>query len=127
MQEYVVKVYPARTEWYKNGLLDREDGPAIEYKNGVQEWYKNGKPHNPNGPAVVFQNGDKVWYKNGLLDREDGPAIEYKNGVKEWWIEGQRYAEKHVYEQVIFELNCIRKGTIELRGKTYRLVPLEKD
>jgi hypothetical protein len=26
-----------------NGLLHREDGPAIEFANGNKEWYLNGK------------------------------------------------------------------------------------
>ena len=28
-------------EWYLNGLLHREDGPAVEYANGDKEWYLN--------------------------------------------------------------------------------------
>ena len=29
--------------YYKNGEYHREDGPAIEYTNGVKYWYLNGK------------------------------------------------------------------------------------
>ena len=39
MIEYTVKVYDNRTEWRLNGKLHREDGPAIEYANGVKSWY----------------------------------------------------------------------------------------
>ena len=28
-------------EWYKNGYLHREDGPAIEHPDGRKEWYIN--------------------------------------------------------------------------------------
>lgn len=28
--------------YYLNGELHREDGPAIEYPNGVRSWYLNG-------------------------------------------------------------------------------------
>jgi hypothetical protein len=28
--------------WYLNGLLNRTDGPAIEYSNGTKYWYLNG-------------------------------------------------------------------------------------
>jgi len=31
MQEYQVKVYKDRTEWFQNNKLHRLDGPAIEY------------------------------------------------------------------------------------------------
>ena len=29
--------------WYKDGKLHREDGPAVELKNGLKEWYKDGQ------------------------------------------------------------------------------------
>jgi hypothetical protein len=38
--------YPSIIEWRnENGLLHREDGPAIEYLNGDKEWYLNGMEH----------------------------------------------------------------------------------
>jgi hypothetical protein len=45
MIEYNVKVWPnGDKEWYLNGDLHREDGPAIELANGDKEWYLNGIP-----------------------------------------------------------------------------------
>ena len=41
MIEYTVRVYEDRTEWYLNGKLHREDGPAVEYSNGSKRWYLN--------------------------------------------------------------------------------------
>ena len=32
-------------EWWLNGKLHREDGPAIEWADGSKEWYLNGKLH----------------------------------------------------------------------------------
>jgi hypothetical protein len=29
--------------WYKNEVLHREDGPAVEYANGNKQWYLNNK------------------------------------------------------------------------------------
>ncbi len=46
-------------EWRVNGLLHREDGPALEHKNGDKEWWVNGKCHRENGPAVEYANGAK--------------------------------------------------------------------
>ena len=38
------KTYPNGTkEWWLNGKLHREDGPAIEYANGNKEWCLNGQ------------------------------------------------------------------------------------
>ena len=42
MKEYNVKVYKNVTEWFYNGELHREDGPAIEYKNGTKKWFLDG-------------------------------------------------------------------------------------
>lgn len=78
-------------EWYKNGKLHREDGSAIEYSDGRKYWYINGKLHRDNGPAIEYTDGDKFWYKNGQLHRDDGPAIEYADGRKEWFKDGQKY------------------------------------
>jgi hypothetical protein len=35
--------YHDATSWYKDGKHHREDGPAIEWKNGDKEWILNGK------------------------------------------------------------------------------------
>ena len=38
---------------WRNGLLHRDDGPAIVCPNGRKEWYENGKRHREDGPALV--------------------------------------------------------------------------
>ena len=41
--EYVVKVNEHGTrQWFVNGKLHREDGPAVEYASGTRQWYVNG-------------------------------------------------------------------------------------
>lgn len=66
MKEYTVKVYDnGDKKWYLNGLLHREDGPALEYTCGTKQWLVGGKFH-----------------------REDGPAREWADGTKEWWLNG---------------------------------------
>lgn len=74
MIEYTVKVWAdCSKEWYLDGKLHREDGPAIEKYDGTKSWWLNGKLH-----------------------REDGPAYEGKNGIKEWWLNGVEVTEKDV-------------------------------
>jgi hypothetical protein len=74
--------------WYNsNGLLHREDGPAIEYVNGTKFCYINDQNHREDGPAIEYENGNKEWYLNGKLHRIDGPAIELINGYKAWWVD----------------------------------------
>ncbi len=48
--------------YYKDDKYHREDGPAIEYPNGVKSWYINGKRHRIDGPAIECADGYKIWY-----------------------------------------------------------------
>ena len=77
--------------WYKDGLIHREDGPAIIYKDGAQYWYKNGKYHRDDGPAAICRDGSQYWLKNGKYHRDDGPAIIYPNGKHSWYKDDIMY------------------------------------
>jgi hypothetical protein len=60
------KIYPdGSKEWFLNGLIHREDGPALECASGTKFWYLNGKYNREDGPAIERVNGDKYWYLNG--------------------------------------------------------------
>jgi hypothetical protein len=73
-------------QWWVNGKLHRDDGPAIELADGTCAWYQNDMLHRTDGPALLGADGYNVWYCNGKLHRTDGPAIEYANGDKEYYI-----------------------------------------
>jgi hypothetical protein len=51
--------------WYKDDKLHREDGPAVEYKDGVNCWYKNGLLHREDGPAMIIDKKN-FWYLDGI-------------------------------------------------------------
>ena len=53
---------------------------------GNKRWMLNGEFHREDGPAVEQKNGTKAWLINGRYHREDGPAVECDNGTKEWYI-----------------------------------------
>ena len=61
---------------------------------GTQQWWVNGKLHREDGPAVVYVHGAKAWYINGLRHRLYGPAVEYANGRKWFFIAGVEYTEE---------------------------------
>ena len=70
MKEYKVKVYDDRTEWWLNGKLHREDGPAVEYVKSDKYWYLNGKYHREDGPAIEYKSGSKDFpYLYGVNER----------------------------------------------------------
>lgn len=72
------------TAHYQDGLLHREDGPAIEVNRGSdirkQIWYRNGVPWNGDGPAMVFRSKTSTTAShlepNGKIGRDprEGPA-----------------------------------------------------
>jgi hypothetical protein len=83
-----------RTKYhYKNDVLHRKDGPAIECSNGDKYWFINGEKHREDGPAIEFTSGYKEWYIYDKRHREDGPAIEYINGDKYWYINDKKHRE----------------------------------
>lgn len=75
--------------WLVNGLLHRDDGPAIEYADGDKAWYLNGLLHRVGAPAYEGVNGYKSWRINDRFHREDGPAVERANGTKAWYYHGK--------------------------------------
>ena len=79
--------------WYQNGVLHRDDGPAVEWADGSKFWYQNNKFHRTDGPAVEYSSGTKCWYQNGQLHRPDGPAVDYADGSKRWYINGEELTE----------------------------------
>jgi hypothetical protein len=96
-------------QWYLNGKLHREEGPAVEHPNGNFEWYLQGKLHRTDGPAVENRTLDtrvisnmalrrnrqalRVWYLQGKLHRTDGPAVEWPGGTREYFLHGQLHRE----------------------------------
>ena len=60
------------------------------YSNGTKEWWLDGNLHREDGPAIEYPTGHKQWYLNGKRHREDGPAIEWSNGAKEWFLNNEK-------------------------------------
>ena len=69
---YSIKITNYSIEWYRNGLLHRDDGPALEYDNGIKEWYCDGLLYRDDGPAIEYADGAKEWWQNDQLQRREG-------------------------------------------------------
>lgn len=121
MTEYKVVVTEEDTRWFNlEGELHREDGPAIEYKDGSKYYYIKGKRHREDGPAIVYENGDKVYYMNDKLHREDGPAMEYADGDKVYYIDGIEFTKKEFKNR-----NKTCEGrVVEIDGVKYKLAQI---
>jgi hypothetical protein len=62
----------------RNGrfVFTANDGVTIE------DWYKDGKLHRDDGPATVISDGYKAWYWKGFFHRTNGPARIWGMGQK---------------------------------------------
>jgi hypothetical protein len=60
----------------------------------------NGVLHRENGPAVLLISGTKQWYQYGRMHRADGPAHERFTGRLSWYINGVQYTQEQ------FQLNA---------------------
>jgi len=87
--EYDVETNGDRYYYNKEGLLHRDDGPAIERASGSKSWYKDGQLHREDGPAQELHNGTKRWWIEGKKHRLDGPAVEEASGTKRWYVSNQ--------------------------------------
>lgn len=70
----------------------------IEFCERSKVWYVNGLVHKEDGPALIELCGIKAWYINGKLHRLNGPAVEYPDGKKQWWIENKTYSEEQYWK-----------------------------
>ena len=90
------------------------------HANGDKEWYLDGKLSREDGPAIECADGDKYWHLDGKLHREDGPAFEYANGTKFWYLDGIKLTEQ---EFNLKTKSCTGK-IVEIDGKKYRLTEI---
>ena len=112
-------------KWYKNGVLDRLDGPAeIQYVLGSNKippeiewyrWFKNGKEHREDGPA--FENlsrGTRLWYLNG----SSMPFYEWEDKVKEIQKSKSSYLEEIIRQEIQKVLEEAKTKTLTLYHRT---------
>ena len=78
-------------EYYLNGLLHREDGPAVEYKDGHRCWFLDGQRHRTDGPAcyTIVNAGDysnQSWCVQGeKIDCDTQEEFEQLMRLKAFW------------------------------------------
>lgn len=97
-------------EWRLNGLLHREDGPAVESKDGSKHWFLNGRKHRVGDPASEWADGGKGWVVDGRYHREDGPAVEHKDGRKEWLFDGNYISDNSEFLKLKGNYILVERG-----------------
>src|ERR1700691_6204728 len=51
-------------EYYLNGILHREDGPAVIWPNEIGEYFLKGKFHRVDGPVIIRNGSIQKYYIN---------------------------------------------------------------
>lgn len=88
-----------KEEWYCNGHLDREDGPArivhalIGPNVHISIWFRRDVMHRDGGPAWYMHTASgeifaETWMRNGVEHRDDGPSHS-DNTNKHWRVNGK--------------------------------------
>ncbi len=84
--------------FYKNGVVDNGDEPAIISNNGNKRWYKDGFLHRENDLPATESKFLIEWFKHGLAHRENGPAaiffLPQDEVLNKWYLEGKQYTEE---------------------------------
>jgi len=90
--------------WRLNGVLHREDGPAVSLPPNFQEWYQHGVLHREDGPASIDRHGKIEWYLNGIkyqfrewltaVTNSREPTLEIEHdGVQVWRLDSRFHRE----------------------------------
>lgn len=67
-----VSVIGGEQRFLRDGVLHREDGPALVSREGDEHWYRHGLRHRVGGPAVTSRNGATRYFEHGAeLPRPD--------------------------------------------------------
>jgi len=109
--------YDSHTIWFNDKKqYHREDGPAIEWKNGRKEWFYKGRLHRGDGPAVEQPNGKNEWYYLGMRFPE--PNIKL---IPTWAKEA---VEKELIKEIVNMTGKVRNEEIEnkLKGTILRVL-----
>lgn len=86
---------------FKCVLSEDKKSKIITFSDGKKVWYKNNLINRVDGPAVEYPY-KKEWWINGYKHRIGAPAVVHNNGETEWWLNGERYDEEDYKENVSF-------------------------
>ena len=86
----------------------------IEYGDGTKEWYLNGKLHREDGPAIEWRDGDKEWWIKGMPKEEEEYNIEMEKRRKleskyyykwvDWLFDPTTPRGERVYQRLLGEI-----------------------
>lgn len=106
------------------------DYDKVDEDGHTQKFYKKGLLNRRNGPAVRVldtRDGSGLWYKDGKLHRHGGPAVlDEANPLEdEWWVEGEQIEltgtdERALASYIQKSLDSVDRALLESGVKTSR-------
>ncbi|MCA8354219.1 hypothetical protein [Burkholderia cepacia] len=86
-------------------MSEAKNGRHVE-ENGEIRWYKNDILHRTDGPAIEYPDGSQAWFSNGVRHRSGEPAYVGADGSEEWWVRGVNIGKQiFIFQKFIFMLN----------------------
>ncbi|MFS2318908.1 hypothetical protein RMQ97_13305 [Maricaulis sp. D1M11] len=109
-----------REEWLIDGLLHRNDGPAITVTDSdgiavLEAWFQNGLLHREDGPSQIERDMQtervvtELWHSRGQLHRENGPAVintDWETGHvirEQYFIRGKLHREQEGFADITYD------------------------
>ncbi len=74
--------------WYYHGARHRRDGPAVQTGSYWFMWLQHGAHHRDDGPSSMYDTSCVSWCKNGMSHRDVMPAVIYVAGEMVWYRDG---------------------------------------
>lgn len=64
---------------------------VVHEPDGTVEYWADGVLHRDGGPAIERPDGASTWLFKGVIHRDDGPAVRHADGTVEYWLAGERF------------------------------------
>ena len=81
------------------GRIEFPQTVEFSFDKGYEAWYKNGLLHREDGPAVYYGHA-RYWYRCGYQHCATGPAFVSDSGLKDWALYGKRVTAEDVFQQL---------------------------
>jgi len=110
---------------YNGYILNRKNSPAILFEDGSKEWWANGKLHREDGPAVIYNKYTEFLHFNLYKHRKFFCNMtNIFPGYKQWWVDGRPHRENapaiiDSFGSEIYYLNGVRGKCIVKRNLSY--------
>lgn len=100
-----------------NGQLHSiNDEPAMILESGEKKWYYEGLLHRENKPAINIPGYSNEYYYMGKRHRIDGAAIEDLDG-EEYWINGNIISKEQWQLHKKLEIKLVEKNNCKIKNK----------